>query len=200
MKVTVTVSPLESLPAASGAHELAWSYLLDAIFADAYTSGLAELHIDLPHAELEDAVKLRTPPLQRAASRSKHTGVKSPGKGLSGSAVLGGALLRDPALVSTPPRLSDLDFGAPRRLYTLGFGSLAPSQLRRLRAHTAGWQRLTQLNVYCWPARLWGFPIRSAALLGRNDLEDRALFAMRRTFTSYRRRPAFYHLTSWGQP
>lgn len=179
MNVEVSVSPLAGLPAPVGAHELAWSYLLDAVMADAHRLALGALHVSVPAPDLSGELQLRAA-LSRGEQQPAGAGV--------GAALLGSE--RTPA-TAVPADAT--------RLYSLEFGVLAARALRRVRTETRGWRLEEQLSVYCLGARLWGVPIRAAALLGRADLGDRAMFGMRRTFASPRRRPAFYHLTIWGR-
>lgn len=180
MNVEVSVSPLTGLPAPVGAHELAWSYLLDAVMADAHRLALGALHVSVPEPGLKGELRLRA---------ALSCGERQPGTG----AGVGAALLGSERTLATAVPAD------ATRLYSLEFGVLAARALRRVRTETRGWRLEEQLSVYCLSARLWGVPIRTAALLGRADLGDRAMFGMRRTFASPRRCPAFYHLTIWGR-
>lgn len=176
MNVEVSVSPLAGLPAPVGAHELAWSYLLDAVMADAHRRGLGALRVSVPEASLKADMHLRA-----ALSRRERQAAEGPG--------VGAALLGSERVLPADAT----------RLYSLEFGLLASGALRRVRTETRGWRLEEHLSVYCLSARLWGGPIRAAALLGRTDLGDRAMFGMRRAFASKHRHPAFYHLCIWGR-
>ena len=174
LRLELSLNSLAQLPAPVGAHELAWSYLLDAVIADAYGAGLSLLRVSLPVAGLEDEVRLR-------AALSRRAEAASPAA--TGVAFLGAA---------------HLPLGDATRLYRVTFGFLAPRDLRTLPVPvTVPWRLTDELSVYCLPARLWGGPIRAAALLNRPDLGDRAMFRMRRLFVRRGRHPAYYHLEFW---
>lgn len=176
LRLELSLSPLAQLPALVGAHELAWSYLLDAVVADAYSVGLGLLRVSLPVAGLEDEVRLRV-------ALSRRTEAANP-------AATGVALLS----------ASQLPIDDAARLYRLSFGLLAPRELRTLPVPvTAPWKLAAELSVYCLPARLWGGAIRVAALLDRPDLGDRVMFKMRRLFVRWGRHPAYYHLGIWSR-
>lgn len=182
MNLEVSVSPLASLPLPSGAHELAWSYLLDFVVADASMRGLGALHVSVPSAAL-------VAPLELRASVSRNFGVKPNG------AEAGTAVGREVgvALLGFERRLP----AGATRLYSLEFGLLAPAALRRTRSETQGWQLERRLNVYSLPAYLWGGFIRVSAPLYSKALSDQAMFRMRRAFTLERSLAAFYHLAIW---
>ena len=171
MNVEVSVNALAGLPAPVGAHELAWSYLLDVVFADAYHARLETLRLALPTASLLGDVQLR-------AKLSR-------GKGGEGVGVASLAALCPPV-------------EGARRVYCLEFGVLAPSALRSARSKIAGLQRERQLSVYSWRARLYGLPIRVSGWRERPDRQDHATAAMRQAFTCEGRVPAYYHLGVWS--
>ncbi|PZA06433.1 MULTISPECIES: hypothetical protein [unclassified Meiothermus] len=130
MELEVQLNPLPGFPRLEGAHELAWSYLLDAIFADAYRAGVRRLKVVLPHPELQAGVELRsrlTPP--------------------SGAST---AL----ALLAPAP------LGQAERIYTLEFGPLAPASLRRTKPLRPGKEPEQRLYVYTLRARLAGVGMR----------------------------------------
>ena len=163
-------APLD-LPAPTGPHELAWSYLLDGIFADAYAAGVGDLRVSLPIPQLQDLVELRA-----ALTRSV------PSADGRASALLGAD--------------READDGA--RTYVLGFGSLAARTLRRLAPPALeGWTLATELSVFTLESRLWGLPIRAAGIAGRPDLVDRGMRAMRCAFARSGHRHAYYHLAVW---
>jgi hypothetical protein len=177
LNVVITVSPLESFPLLNGPHKLSWSYILDHIFADAFHARLAHLEIVLPSATLEKEVGLR------ASLTSKE--VEEKGRGV--------ALLSHISHENT-----ELE-----RVYSLTYGSLAPASFRRTSPHffslppSFSASPSSQFSIFTWQASLWSLPIRCARLLRRPDLSDRAICAMRRTFTSETLTPAYYHLTTW---
>jgi hypothetical protein len=165
------VSPLEHLPELTGPHELSWSYILDHIFADAFHARLAHLEVNLPAKSLEAAVRLR----------ANLTPNKAGEKG-NGFAALGVTISETPDV---------------KRFYTLRFGSVAPISLRRTKPYTSSAKLLSHLSIFTLQASLWGIPIRLGSMLNRPDLHDRAIYAMRRAFTSETSTPAYYHLSSW---
>lgn len=171
MRLELSISPLTGLPAPQGAHELAWSYLLDAIFADAYEQRVAVLHLDLPHNALCDNVTLRAGLTPAHPSTSGHA----------------------TALLGTSSEIPT----TTARLYTLSFGRLAPRSLQQHQRDTpAAYREVDTLSAFSLAARLWGVPIRLAQLARRPDLQDRAIFAMRRDFA--RRGPCYYQLSTWA--
>ncbi len=98
MKLEVRVVPLP-IPEPVGAHELAWSYLLDWVFADAYHAGVAGLRMTLPSEAL----------VAEAELRAELSGEGGEGWGV---ALLGGG---------------DEPLAGARRVYTLAFrGVVAP--------------------------------------------------------------------------
>ena len=174
MNVTITHAPLPGLPAPTGPHELAWSYILDAVFADAYHAEIGHLHVILPTDLLKADVEVRA-----LASRRTPTP--------EGRAVadLGGG--------ETP--LDDAT-----RVYLLGFGTMAPRALHRLgRDEPAGFTSVSHLSCFTPAARLWGIPIRLARSVDRPDLVDRGMAAMRRSFAAERDPHAYYQLSVWGK-
>lgn len=174
MRVEVAVSPLPMLPPPLGAHELAWSYLLDAVMADASGAKLGALQVSVPDAALAEEVRLRAE-LSCEGERAR----------------LGAALFGAEGAIPT----------GTTRLYRLEFGVLAPRALRRLRTKVPdGWRCEAQLSVYRVQAKGWGGLIRLGALLGRTDLGDRAVFAMRRSFAAPGHPLAYYHLSVWSCP
>ena len=174
MNVTITHAPLPGLPPPTGPHELAWSYILDAVFADAYHAGIAQLQVILPTDRLTEDVEIRA-----LLSRRPET----PG----GTAVadLGGG---------------NPSFAGANRAYLLRFGTLAPRALRSLeRSAPEGLTLASNLCCFTPATRLWGIPIRFASAASRPDLVDRAMAAMRRSFGAERDPHAYYQLTTWGR-
>lgn len=169
MRIDVTIDPSSTLPAPRGAHELAWSYILDEIFADAYSRGLSEMHIVLPHIELQVEVMIRAELTPAGSSRAR------------GLALLAGG---------------HAPCGAGDAVYGMWLGYLAPRGPRN--AYQTGSPPGThhRLSVYTWQAFALGIPMRLGSALGRPRLVDAATFAMRRTFASERFVPAYYHLWS----
>lgn len=130
MELEVQLNPLPGFPALEGAHELAWSYLLDAIFADAYHAGVRRLQVVLPHLDLREGVELRsrlTPP--------------------SGD---------NTALVLLAPA----PLGKAERTYTLEFGLLAPASLRRTQPVRPGKEPEQRLYIYTLRSKLAGLGMR----------------------------------------
>lgn len=160
MRLELSVSPLPDLPAPNGAHELAWSYLLDAIFADAYTHNIGEIHVSLPHQGLKADVQLRAE-------------LTSTSRDADGVAV---ALLghqRDLAAYR----------GELTRAYVLTFGRLAPGTLRALSStQDKTWEAEHSQVALSLSTLLWGVPITLANRTQCPALLDRALLAMRRDF------------------
>jgi len=174
MRTEIAVSALPGFPEVTGVHELAWSYLLDAIFADAYHAQLGVLHLQLPSQVLVSGAELR------AALNSSREGSSG-----AGVAVLG--------LDRTVPT-------GVRRAYLLSFGRLAPRALQVLPASTLpSWRLEHRLSTFTLKAKLWGIPIRLASGVSRPDLVDRAMFAMRQDFSRSGVTPSYYRLSTWSQ-
>ena len=170
MRLELSVSPLSDLPAPNGPHELAWSYLLDAIFADAFKQRVAVLHLDLPHDDLYDDAILRTELTPAQPNEHGHAA----------------------ALLGESQDIPD----EAARLYTLSFGRLAPRSLQQRQHKTsASYQHVDALSAFSLAARLWGIPIRLAQLAHRPDLHDQTIFAMRRDFSRYGL--CYYRLSTW---
>jgi hypothetical protein len=93
------LTPLDGFPALQGAQQLAWSYLLDRIFADAYHTGVGTLHLSLPSEQLVTDVELRAQLTPSLGDRTAH------------------ALLTPTS--TTPVEEADT-------LYTLHYGRLSP--------------------------------------------------------------------------
>jgi len=173
--VHLKVDPLPGYPNPVGPHGLAWSYLLDTVFADAYHANVGSLELVLPSAALEHEVKLRV----------MLTVPKGAGVGSAVAAFRGAAVER---------------VGA-RRLYTLHYGPLAPRELRRsCPASPVGWVCDKTLFVWTLRARALGASMRLFNGLRQPQLGDRAMFAMRHAFSSPTWTPAFYELKSWRRP
>ena len=171
MKLILQIEPLKNFPTLMGAHELAWSYLSDAIFADAYHAGLAELHIFLPNEALCSTMTLRAKLSQGNANSE-----------------FGAALLNS---CNKIPQNST-------RLYLLQFGLLAPSSLRNLpRPTLENWESLKTMNVYTLTTKVWGGAMFLSTKLKRPDFYDKASFAMRPNFASECNVPAYYQLSIW---
>jgi hypothetical protein len=130
MELEVQLNPLPGFPALEGAHELAWSYVLDAIFADAYHAGVSRLLVVLPHPDLLEGVELR-------ASLPSLPGGKT-----------GLALLAPAPLVKAD------------RTYTLEFGLLAPASLRRTKPVRPGKEPEQSLYIYTLRSKLAGLGMR----------------------------------------
>lgn len=174
MHVTIKHAPLPGLPLPTGPHELAWSYVLDAVFSDAYHAGIGHLQVTLPFENLVPAVEVRA-----QLSRGMRPSAANATADLSGS-------------------LSQVTDAT--RVYLLGFGALAPRALRSIaRCQTTGLTLVGHLSCLTPAARLWGIPIRLAQAMKREDLVDRSMAAMRRSFASERDPHAYYQLNVWGK-
>lgn len=130
MELHLRVEALPSFPDPVGAHELAWGYLLDRVFADAYHSGVGSLSLVLPHPALAEW----------AQWRAEQTPAKG---GRSGFAALDG---------SRPQ--------SAERVYALRFGLLAPPVLRGRAQRGVIPRVESRLYVYTLPALLAGLPMR----------------------------------------
>ncbi|PYE55648.1 hypothetical protein DES52_10211 [Deinococcus yavapaiensis KR-236] len=157
-----------AFPAAVGADQLAWSHLLDFIFADAYRQGVSRLRLRGLPTFLEPDVQLRA---------------QLSGRGAGREALVLGASHEAPSQ-------------GVCRVYTITGGVLASPSLR-WRPMLSNWRRLEVRSVLTWRALAWGIPIRMAYLASRPDLADRAHFAMRRDFAYAGLTPARYTLTVW---
>lgn len=167
MKLELALTPLESFPSLQGAHQLAWNYLLDKVFADAYHAGAGTLQLTLPSQDLVAEAELR-------ASLTLARGDKT-ARALLGSNSANGF-----------SRAADT-------VYLLRYGLLAGTfRNRSVHNQNAGSRGSHLLSVFTWQARAFGLPIRA---LGRSpQLVDRASFAMRKVFASETFVPAYYHL------
>jgi hypothetical protein len=59
MKLELALTQRESFPALQGPHQLAWNYLLDKVFADAFHAGVGTLQLTLPSQDLVAEAELR---------------------------------------------------------------------------------------------------------------------------------------------
>jgi hypothetical protein len=169
MELELRIQALPGFPDLEGPHELAWGYLLDRVFADAYRSGVASLRVVLPHPALAEWARWRAEqtPGYRPQGPSPATGFA--------------------ALDGSRPQEAD-------RIYALRFGLLAPAALRRRARHPALWRLESRLFVYTLPALLAGLPMRLSA----PQLRDLGWLAMRRRFVSERPVAAYYCLEIGG--
>jgi hypothetical protein len=176
LRLELDTRSLEGYPQPEGAHGLAWSYLLDNIFADAYAHHLERLVMVLPHAALEPLCQTRAAlSVSNVATRGKAQGV-----GLA-------ALTPD-----VPASLAGYS-----RFYSLDYGLLAPSAWRERRHTPDDWQPDAQLFVLTWQVKMWGLAMKLLNQAGRPHLADRATFAMRAAFASPVPTPSFYQLRGW---
>ena len=174
MIVEVDVRARPGLPPVVGPHELSWSYILDAVFADAFTQRLARLELTVPTTELAEQVRARAE-LTPDAEGAKGVGVAR----LDGS-----------------PLVELKSDGSAARLYGLGVG-----YFRRFAGNDAPaprWQLVQQVDVMTLTSRLQGLPIRLAALARRPGWSDVASFRMRRDFADPNAALAYYHLSFWA--
>lgn len=175
MRIEVEVTRVPGLPSPDGAHALAWSCILDEVFADAFMHGITDLEMVLPCEALRDAAEIRA---------DLTSGGRTPGG--TAAALLTGAH-------EAPPPVS--------RVYVLSFGVVAPRGLRRLRPPVpVGGVPEQTLSVLSWQARGLGIPIRLSGLLKQPNLSDRFMYVMRRRFVAPGHVPAYYHLTTWTMP
>lgn len=173
MKVQFTQHDWPQVPDLIGAHKLAWSYLLDYIFADTYHHHVDILELSVPNLGVAREVNERTT-VTPSSSRS----VSSAFAQLSFSNDM-------------PPQA--------QRIYRLHFGVLAPVSLRRHHRPTvlAGRTRVASLYVYTWQALMLGIPMRLGNALSCPHWADRSLAKIRQTFTTTDSCPAFYRLDTW---
>ncbi len=178
MQLEQLAPKLPNLPPPTGAHRLAWSYLLDTVFADAYHAGVQLLRVALPPT-FEVGLAART-------GFDTHPEPRYPGSPTTASFGL------------AEPRESDL------RSYRLRFGLLAPASLRRQARSaappTGPFELRGNLYVYTLRARLFGVPMRLFNMLGRPLAADRALLGLRQTFASEYPTPCYYILETWSRP
>ncbi|WP_027891367.1 hypothetical protein [Calidithermus chliarophilus] len=130
MELHLRVEALPGFPDLDGAHELAWGYLLDRVFGDAYHSGVGSLTLVLPHPALAEWARWRA---EQTPARG----------GRSGFAALDGSR----------PQPAD-------RVYALGFGPLAPAALRKRARPSRPARLESRLYVYTLPALLASLPMR----------------------------------------
>ncbi|RIH87285.1 hypothetical protein Mterra_01223 [Calidithermus terrae] len=130
MELHLRVEALPGFPGLDGAHELAWGYLLDRVFGDAYRSGVGSLTLVLPHPALEEWARWRA---EQTPAKGGRTGFA--------------------ALDGSRPQPAD-------RVYALGFGPLAPAALRRRSPGLAPARLEARLYVYTLPALLASLPMR----------------------------------------
>lgn len=175
MTVTVEVSPgAVKRVASGGAHDLVWRILLDRIFADAETHGIARLYVFVPDAQLVPAVELRT----------RLTGLAEDEEGPTAIAWLNGEFT---SLIRA------------NRVYTLArwvpwLWTQVPT------AHRAGWVMDSSWFLQTWRARVLGIFIRGFARLGWPYWQDRALFSARAAFVSHHPTLSEWVLTTWTPP
>ncbi|MEM7736245.1 MAG: hypothetical protein AAF267_10685 [Deinococcota bacterium] len=177
MNLQLHTHPVEHYPAPVGAHGLAWSYLLDNLFADAYARNISNLIMVLPHEGLVPLCK------RRAQLSGQPTLSQASGQALAQ------LVPHDTAKNTT---------AAIDRFYNLEHGLLAPKNLRTGRLERPNWQVDAQLFVLTWQVKLWGAAMKLLNQAQRPQLADRATFAMRRQFASATPTPSFYVLRGWS--
>lgn len=133
MELHLRVEALPGFPDLDGAHELAWGYLLDRVFGDAYQAGVGSLTLVLPHPALAEWARWRA---EQTPAKGERTGFA--------------------ALDGSRPQGAD-------RVYALRFGLLAPAALRRRGRHPALSRLESRLYVYTLPALLASLPMRLSA-------------------------------------
>lgn len=202
MNVELDLKTLPAQPAPHGPHGLAWSYVLDTVFADAAHAGVDTLHLTLPHADLAEEVTLR-------GSLTSFAGIDA--QRTSTQRSVGTKLEPNTRTTKTKKEVRVARFGTLTpdtskdeteetivRLYTLSYGRLAPRSLRKLNTKpTKDWCCTRTLFVFTWRARALGLPMRFFNLRNAPHRADRAMFAMRRVFASATKTPAFYRLECW---
>jgi hypothetical protein len=152
MKLELALTPLEGFPSLQGAHQLAWNYLLDKVFADAYHAGVGTLQLTLPNKDLVVEAELRA-----------HL---TPARGDK----IARALLGSNS-TNTFSKTADT-------VYLLRYGFLAGT---RFRNQNNGSRASHLLSVFTWQARAFGLPIRalgrSPQLVDRASFAMRKVFA-----------------------
>ena len=170
MKVSVSVVPDAHFPPPHGAHEMAWAYILDAVFADAHSTGVSSLDIILPLEAVRTAARLRAD--LSAVGRPSSAGAT--------------------AVLAAGHTTTHAD-----RIYHVDLGLLAGE--RGAWARARGAQRPTRsVSVFTLHARLAGLAIRTGGALNTPALTDAGIARMRRSFVAPGWKPAFYHLSQWG--
>jgi hypothetical protein len=134
MKLDLSLRPIPDYPAPQGAHELAWSYLLDLIFGHAYQAGLSRLKLVLPHKGLVEGAELRASLCQNRKLSTERTGL---------------AWLSDHFVVESA-----------HVVYALRYGWLAPRLLRQIVAPQFGALE-SSYQVYTLVSMLAGLGMRS---------------------------------------
>lgn len=174
MNVVIERDDRTSLPRPVGGHELAWSHMLDAAFADAYLHDIGELRVAVPRGGIADMAEVRA----RAALAVEKTE--------AGVALL--CLKRAPAREIT-------------RLYRIDLGVLArcPKVQRCKPKETDSWRLERSIYTYTASAAIWGVGSRLAARYAGPALADRCHLSMRRDFISSRPSVAFYVLSFWSR-
>jgi hypothetical protein len=172
--VNVEVDESIGFPAPTDGHNLAWGYILDSVFADAYLQGISELTVWLPRYEIS----------RMAQTRAASMGTR-PHK------------LRLPAAFCRHDRAA---LAGISRLYRLQPGTLLrqPTTYRRASIPLFGWRMEQILYVYTWRAVMWGVSSRVATRVIGNHLADTCHYSMRQAFTSPVVTPAFYVLSIWS--
>lgn len=170
MKLELSITPVAAFPKLDGPHKLAWQYLLDTIFAEAYHAGVGKLNVSVPSEALVPELELRaelTPALGNSV----------------GIAMLG-------ATMSPPPQA--------QKAFTLAYGSLAPKALRTAgTARLEGWQLKQSLYVLTWQVKALGLPMNLLNQWRAPHLADPAMFAMRGSFARSKSTPSYYRLCEW---
>jgi hypothetical protein len=170
MRVLIEQASVPGFAIPRGAVELAWTYLLDEIFADAWEANLDELTVFLPGEGLAAAVRLRAGLIPDRE----------------------GAMGRGIALLAPGPRP---DPGAART-YRCRYGLFAPRALRSRSVRPDGEIRVRSTNIFTWRARLWGLCMRLGTALRTPALTDLAAVASRRSFVGGRG-PSYCRLSVW---
>lgn len=154
----------------AGPHELAWSVMLDSVFADAFHAGVRNLTVSLSHSDLMDHAKLRA---ELTPTRGDRTAI----------------------LCQTFDMLADPIYDLA---YTIEHGGVLGGAIQKrqlIASHS--WTARQQTWVYTWRSRLIGIPIRIANMMGRADQVDRQMRRMRGVFVSRKPTISYYHLTVW---
>jgi hypothetical protein len=155
VKLELELTPLDGFPALQGAQQLAWNYLLDRIFADAYHTGVNALHLTLPSEQLIAEAKLRAELTPSLGDRTAHA-------------------LLTPAS-STPVKADTL--------YTLHYGRLSPFYQNKsvTRAHHLLSVFTWQARVLGLPIRL----LKSPQLVDRAMVAMRQRFTSEQYVAAY---------------
>jgi len=170
MEIHQVLRPSHPHVEVTGAHQLSWNVMLDAVFADASQAGVASMTVSLAHQDVLTWAHLRADVTPAQGDRR---------------AILCQSfdMMLDPTYTIA---------------YTVEHGGVLGGAIQRrnhLSDHT--WVARQQCWVYTWKSRLMGIPIRLANAARRPDLVDRYMREMRAQMVSRKSTVSYYHLTVW---